>query len=120
MNLLDVVTHGEDKAKVAKWTKPLAIKALEQMTEQETALLYRMAAARGCRVPVSELSAAFGLPAATAVAQDFPALSKFSKQEKADGGDSLVNPVVEGGTDDKGWYWMSVEDANVFRLALSE
>jgi hypothetical protein len=101
-----------------RWTKPLAVKAIERATEQELALLYRLAAARGRRVPLNELSAAFGLPASPAIEQDFPALSKFCAAPRPSGANRVI-PIASGGSGDSAWYWMSVDDANAFRRALN-
>jgi hypothetical protein len=97
-----------------EWTEALAVEALGGMGEWERQLLWRLAEARGRRVPLSSLAATLGLPASAAIDNDFPALTNFCHN----GNDTPRMPVQTGGVDPDSWYWMSPADSRQFRLAL--
>jgi hypothetical protein len=94
------------------WTVDRASTAIHKMRDLERALVLRLVDARGQRVPVAELSTAFGLPAKPCPAQDFPALEAFCKPAGSSG---LEMPIKAEGSDDKGWYWMAAATADKFR-----
>jgi hypothetical protein len=97
-----------------QWSRELVAESLDQLDDNELDLLWRIAEARGRRVPVAELARDLGLPAATALDQDFPGLQRFC------GGDRRpALPVVAGGTDDKGWYWLHPDHAHAFAEAIA-
>lgn len=95
------------------WTPSLAEQAVEEMSDLEKRLLFRVADARG-RVPMSELTRDFGLPGETAPEQDFPTLTAFC----AGGEDRPAMPVAVGGSGSDGWYWMPKEAARMMRRAV--
>jgi len=98
-----------------RWDRELATNAVDSMRDHEKMLLWRIADARGQRVPVSQLARDLGLPEATAPEQDFSRLTAFCAEPT-----HPRMPVVTGGADADGWYWMSTDDARVFRFALTE
>jgi hypothetical protein len=115
------MTSDADTSKA--WNRELAGTAIKTLGQFERTLLGRLADARGQRVPVSELSAAFGLPAAPSLAQDFPALTGFcigKCDARAEGDERPEMPVAQCGDNDKAWYWMSPADANAFRGAFKD
>src|ERR1041384_609197 len=102
------------------WDAEHARAAITLMGEHEKTLITRIAEARGRRVPVSELSATLGMPASTALPQDFPALNAYVDKCKAENV-ALELPVSDSGaTDGDGWYWMSPDvSEGVFLRVLS-
>ena len=84
----------------------------EQTETPERALLFRIAEARGRRVPISELVHALGLPPAPCLDQDLPGLKSLAQAR------GMPMPVVAEGTDENGWYWMSPRDSGYFAEAL--
>jgi hypothetical protein len=99
------------------WTPALATLAVEHVGDFEGQLLWRVADARGARVPLSELRRDLGLPAEAALDRDFPAVSAYC----ASGGGSTALPalpVISGGTGDEAWYWMDPFEGIIFRDAL--
>ena len=99
------------------WTVGRAQKAIGDMRDLERALLWRLVDARGQRVPVSELSTAFGLPAEPCLAQDFPALEAYCS---ASGSSGVKMPIESGGSGDKGWYWLAAATGDQFRQGFTK
>jgi hypothetical protein len=113
--LSKLFTHRSKEIPKNPWTVPVARQALSGLLDGEKALVLRMAEARGLRVPMSELGLAFGLPPTPALDQDFPGLTKFCSAPTKPGEPAPAMPVLSGGSGGDGWYWMSPDDANVFR-----
>ena len=102
---------------VVKWTEDLALEAIKGIVSRaEYYLVWRMAEARGQRVPMSELAASLGLPGTPDTAQDFAGLSAWCS---ARSGRPAV-PVSSGGAGADGWYWMPIEAADRFLSAFAQ
>jgi hypothetical protein len=100
----------------ASWEEK-AEEALNSLPPHERTLLLRIIEANGQRVSISELSKTMGLPPAPSLDQDFAGLKGFIAKEK-EKNYLLTMPVISAGSDDKGWYWMSADDAADFEKAL--
>lgn len=110
--------HKKRRFTTVSWEEKAA-DAVNSLPPHESALLLRIIEANGQRVPISELSKTMGLPPAPSLDQDFAGLMNFIAEEKKEGR-RLTMPVVSEGSDEKGWYWMSADDAEDFRAALSK
>ena len=97
------------------WSKELAEAAVANLRDFERQLLWRVADARGQRIPVSELARDFGLPAETAPDADFPDLAAFCSES---GKQRPPMPVLAGGSGADGWYCMDATASRHFRGAL--
>lgn len=102
-------------ASEVEWDGEHAAHAIETLGDFETRLLWRIADARGARVPLSELVRDLGLPGDAALERDFPSLSRYCA---ADVKSRPPLPVIAGGPDDGPWYWMDPFLAVIFRAAL--
>lgn len=102
--------------RLSEWEK-LLLELFEGMTTPELTLVRRIVEAGGRRVPISELVASLGLPPAPALEQDFPELTRFVA-ERNQIGEATEMPIVDMGSDEKGWYWMPPDQTGAFRRAL--
>lgn len=100
-----------------QWDEEHAAEAVKPLGDSEVRLLWRIADARGARVPLSELVRDYGLPAGAAAEHDFPGLARYSAGD-AESRPSL--PVIAGGTGDEAWYWMDPAVGVLFRKALED
>lgn len=100
-----------------EWNGEHAANAIEALGDFETRLLWRIADARGARVPLSELVRDLGLPGDAALERDFSGLSRYCV---AAGEPRPPLPVIAGGPDDGPWYWMDPFLATIFRAALED
>lgn len=104
----------------AAWDENHAKRALEPLGNFESQLLWRVADARGVRVPIKEIARDFGLPAEAALDRDFPGLSAYCASSEPPQPRPAL-PVVTGGTGGTGeeaWYWMDPIDGGILREAL--
>ena len=99
------------------WDPDHAAAAVRAIGDAETRLLWRIADARGARVPLGELARDLGLPGTAALDRDFPGMSRYCG---AEGESRPPLPVLAGGADDGAWYWMDPALGAVFRGALED
>jgi hypothetical protein len=100
-------------APAVEWDEDRAAAAIEALGDTEIRLLWRVADARGARVPLGELVRDFGLPGDAALERDFSGLSAYC----ADPQSRPALPVASGGGEEA-WYWMDPALGALFREAI--
>lgn len=109
-------SEGSPAASSVEWDEERAAAAVAAAGDAETTLLWRVADARGARVPLSELVRDLGLPGDAALERDFPGLSAYC----ADPEIHPALPVASGGGEEGAWYWMEPALGALFREAIRE